>query len=99
MYPYSRELLGYAVALFACYGVFVRAGLGLGGWSRLFVIAGTALAHAVMVIENIQPGRLVGSGCIRVALFCLLAIAAGWGGFHLLLRTGLPAALFGNGAR
>ncbi len=99
MQRYSRDLLGYAVALFACYGVLVRVGLGLGGWSRLFVMAGTAAALTVMVLDNIQPGRLVGSGCIRVALFCLLGVAAGWVGFHLLLRTGLPAALFGAGVR
>jgi len=52
-----------------------------------------------MVLDNIQPGQLVGSGCSRVALFCLVGLAAGWGGFHLLLRTGLPAALFGVGMR
>ncbi len=99
MHRYRRELLGYAVALFACYGAFVRVGLGLGGWSRLFVMAGTAAALAVMVIENIQPSRLVGSGCIGVALCCALGLAAGWGGFELLLRTGLPAVLFGAGTR
>ena len=30
-----------------------------------------------------------------VSLFCLRAIAANWGGFELLNRTGLPAVLFG----
>ncbi len=28
MTRYSREFLGYAVALFRCYGVFVEAGYG-----------------------------------------------------------------------
>ncbi len=62
-------------------------------------MAGTAAALTVMVINNIQPGRLVGSGCIRVAFYCALGIAAGWVGFDLLLRTGLPAVLFGAGTR
>ena len=99
MHRYSRELLGYAVALFACYGVLVRVDLWSISFGRLFVMAGTAAALAVMVIENIQPGRLVGSGCIQVALCCLLAIAAGWVGFDLLLRTGLSAMLFGGRVR
>ena len=30
---------------------------------------------------------------------CGLGLAAGWAGFHLLLRTGLPAALFEAGTR
>ena len=34
-----------------------------------------------------------------VALFCLLGLAAGWGGFHLLLRAGLPDGLLGAGVR
>ncbi len=38
MFRYSRELLGYAVALFTCYGVFVSVGLGLavGAWCFCF---------------------------------------------------------------
>ena len=99
MLRYSRELLGYVVALFACYGVFVRVGLGLGGWSRLFVMAGVAAALTVVLLNSVHPEPDRGPGCIGAALYCALGLAAGWGEFHLLLWTGLPAVLFGAGTR
>ncbi len=38
---YSEEILGYAVALFTCYGVFVRVSLGMGTFSLIFLGVGS----------------------------------------------------------
>ena len=50
-----------------------------------------------MVLNSVHPEPDRGPGCIGVALYCSLGIAAGWGEFHLLLWTGPPAVLFGAG--
>ncbi len=97
MTRYSREILGYAVALFFFYGVFVRIGLGRVGWSSVFLVLGVTAALAVLLMDSIWGDGL--PSLIGVVAFCALGFAAGWGGFHLLLWTGLPAALFGDGAR
>ncbi|HSH79250.1 MAG TPA: hypothetical protein VLA19_12055, partial [Herpetosiphonaceae bacterium] len=44
MQRYSHDLLGYAVALFACYGVFVSDGLTWVGWCPVFPLLGLAIA-------------------------------------------------------
>ncbi len=97
MTHYSDEILGYAVALFTCYGVFVGDGLSWVGWCPLFLLLGLAVAVGVIARESIWSDVL--PSVIHVAHYCTLGFALGWCGFHVLLWTGLPAALFGAGMR
>ncbi len=95
MTRYSREIIGYAVALFVCYGVFVGVGLGLVVWSRLFLFLGVAAALAVIVLDTTWAGVLTSAS--GVTLCCALAFAAGWGLSQVLLCVGGPAGVLGPG--
>ena len=97
MHRYSRELLGYAVALFTCYGVFVSIGLGPAVASVMFLLLGITIALGVIVQESISVYGL--PSLIGVVLFCTFGFATGWGGYQLALWAGLPTVLFGAGVR
>ncbi|HSH80285.1 MAG TPA: hypothetical protein VLA19_17295 [Herpetosiphonaceae bacterium] len=86
MTRYSRELLGYAVVLFGCYGVFVSAGLGRAGWSPMFLVLGITAALAVLLMDSIWGDGL--PSLIGVVHFCALGFAFGWGGYQVLLWAG-----------
>lgn len=93
----SSDVLGYAVALFASYGVFVSDGLTWVGWCPVFPVLGLAIALGVIARESIWGDVL--PSVLHVAHYCTLGFALGWCGFHVLLWTGLPAMLFGAGTR
>lgn len=91
MLRYTGELLGYAVALFVCYGVFVSSGFGWVGWSQLFLLLGVLAALSVIVLDSIWgDGRPT---VIGVVLFCAVGFAIGWALHHYLLQAVIPAGV------
>ena len=79
MTRHSRELMGYAVALFTCYGVFVRVDLWLLSFGRLFVMAGTA------VHISSRRHRTTSIAPITIAMLLLLPLL--WGCTHTDLEA------------
>ena len=97
MHRYASQVLGYAIALFTCYGVFVGMGLGGTGWCPLFLLLGTAAALSVIVLNSTQATVLPSS--ITVLLFCALGFAVGWGGHQMLRWVALLVGLVAERTR
>ncbi len=93
----SSELLGYTVALFTCYGLFLSIGMGRATFSLIFLTLGIAAAMSVIVQDHGWAGVL--TSVLGVALLCALGFAFSCGGYQVALWAGMPTWMVRAGVR